>query len=82
MNTEQSLRVARMIDPDAESMGRDADDCLLVASDKAKAVLAAIPRSWENPNDPPTPWTRIITSSLAYLEGRADGAHLPTEREA
>lgn len=60
MNLMQTLRRVKAIDPEACSMGPGAPDCFLVAVEHAPAVLAAVPGSWEDPNDPPTSWTRIV----------------------
>ncbi len=45
--------------PSPSSAPREARDCLLVANEKAQAVLALFPGSYEDPNEG-LPWTRIV----------------------
>lgn len=56
------LTIARTIDPHAcYPSGLDHEDgCLLVGTEYADAVVALIPGSYEDPNDPPTETTRIV----------------------
>jgi hypothetical protein len=54
------LERARGIDPNAETMGDGAWDCLLIANEHAGAVLAAFPGAYRDDNDPPTGYTRVL----------------------
>ena len=59
MTLAEALALARTVDPSAESMGTGVRDCLLVANEKAPAVLALFPGSYEDPNEG-LPWTRLV----------------------
>lgn len=57
-----ALKLARAVDPKADypSLAGENDGCLLIANEHAEAVMALLPGSWDDPNEPPTAWTRIV----------------------
>jgi hypothetical protein len=69
MTRDELLVIARKRDPKACWVTEEADEnCMLVDPSAVRSLLDADPSAYEDPNDPPTPWTRVVFPTMPTLE--------------